>query len=330
MAELRRTIRGWATNLEGAHGGRYVVALSGGGDSAALAWACAKELPSQGLEVGAVIVDHQVQEGSDLVATRAGEQAEAWGLSPVMIKTVTVAGGGGPEDAARTARYAALREALHETGSRGILLAHTRDDQAETVLLGLARGSGPASVQGMPRLDGPFHRPLLGLARETLRAALRDAGETWWEDPHNVEARFARVRVRQRVLPVLEKELGPGIAEALARTAELARQDSEALDALAGALFERHVSKGSEGTWRIPIEVLAGEPVALASRVVRKLALSAGATSLSFTHTAEMLALVGNWKGQGELTLPGIVVWRNAGTLCARITPAGEKKGGAL
>jgi tRNA(Ile)-lysidine synthase len=327
MADLRRTVREWAEDHSEDTPPSYLVALSGGGDSAALAWACSIELPKLGLKVGAVIVDHQLQDGSTDIAERAARQAKGWGLSPVMIKTVSVQPGAGPEDSARVARYQALTEALHETGSRGILLAHTQDDQAETVLLGLARGSGPASLQGMPVEDGPLHRPLLGFSREALRQALGDAGETWWDDPHNRDDRFARVRVRRDVLPVLERELGPGVAQSLARSAELARQDSEFLDGLAQALFELHALREESGVWSIGVSALEQQPLALRSRVLRKIAKAAGAPSLGYGHTTDMLSLVSEWKGQGELSLPGLVVWRKAGNIYARMAPQGDNKG---
>ena len=190
MADTRRAVREWAQSLDKPSEGLYLVALSGGGDSLALAWAAALELPKLGLQIGAVIVDHQLQTDSADVAARAARSAEGWGLSPVLTKVVKVGSGEGPEDAARQARYGAFSEALKETGAVGLLLAHTEDDQAETVVLGLARGSGPGSLKGMAKTDGPYHRPLLGVRREVLRSALTDAGEPWWEDPHNSDPRF--------------------------------------------------------------------------------------------------------------------------------------------
>lgn len=319
MADTRRALREWGEALDPPSRGLYLVALSGGGDSLALAWAASIELPKLGIRVGAVIVDHQLQADSAEVAARAVQSAEAWGLSPVLTKVVRVAGGAGPEDAARHARYGAFVKALGETGAAGLLLAHTEDDQAETVLLGLARGSGPGSLKGMAAVDGVYHRPLLGLRREVLRQALRDAGESWWEDPHNSDPRFARVRVRTDILPMMERSLGPGITEALARSAELFRKDSAVLDDLAQQIFVQCSSEHGPGHWSVDVGALVAEPEALRSRVIRLLILSVGAPIPGYQHIRAVSALITDWKGQSELSVPGARVGRERGAIHARI-----------
>lgn len=326
MADVRRTVREWALREQISSGSLYLVALSGGGDSAALAWAASVELPKLGVRVGAVVVDHDLQEGSASVATHAADQAGAWGVSPVVVKRVVVGNSGGPEDAARTARYRAFREALAETGAVGVILGHTEDDQAETVLLGLTRGSGPASLKGMAPRDGVFHRPLLGMPRTALRQALEDAGESWWDDPHNDDPRFTRVRVRHDVMPVMERELGPGVARALARSAELFRDDCDALDAMAKALCSDAVVSPEAGHWTIPVEVLEGLPEALLSRVLKNFAEGSGARGLGYVHIREMMNLVRSWSGQAEVSLSGALVGRRGGALHARIAPSDVAK----
>lgn len=225
-----------------------LVACSGGADSLALAAAAAIVGRRRDLPVRAIVVDHGLQPGSDEVAARVVQQL-AQGvadvsmsgnrprLAPMEVSVVAVqvhTAGEGMEAAARQARYQALESAA--VADELILLGHTLDDQAETVLLGLARGSGIRSLAGMPARRGPFVRPLLGMRRETTRAACAELGLEPWDDPHNESSGFARARVRHRVLPVLEAELGPGIAEALARTATLARADADLLDDLAARL----------------------------------------------------------------------------------------------
>ena len=171
---------------------------------------------------------------------------------------VEVGAAGGPEAAARDARYArAARRRARRSARAAILLGHTLDDQAETVLLGLARGSGAASLQGMAAasdLDGiALLRPLLDVRRTTTRAACAAEGLEPWDDPHNGDPRFARVRVRETVLPVLEAELGPGIAEALARTAAQLREDAEAFDEMIDETIEdivEHAEAGHLGVGR--------------------------------------------------------------------------------
>ncbi len=218
-----------------------LVACSGGADSVALAAAAAFEGPRLGLRVGGVTVDHGLQSGSAARAAAVAALLADLGLEPVEV----VDRRGERCAAARRrppARPATTRStgAAARAGAHTVLLGHTLDDQAETVLLGLARGSGTRSLAGMAAttgVDGRYRRPLLGLERATTRAACADLGFAVWDDPHNADPAFARVRVRTRVLPVLEAELGPGVAAALARTAELARDDADALDEWAATAY---------------------------------------------------------------------------------------------
>lgn len=294
--------------------GLVLVALSGGPDSLALAAATAFEAPRAGLRAGAVIVDHGLQSGSADVAAAAARQAAALGLDPVVVRTVTVGADGGPEAAARAARYAALESAARELGAEAVLLGHTLDDQAETVLLGLARGSGAASLQGMAPRTGLYSRPLLGIRRSQTERFCVDAGLDPWTDPQNDDAAFTRVRVRTSVLPVLERELGPGIAEALARTADQLREDSDALDHFAEEVAEELADIAEAGI-SLPIGALASNPPALRQRLIRLAVQSEFHLSLSRAHTLEVARLVTDWHGQGALDLPGIRVERQGGLL---------------
>lgn len=303
-----------------------LVALSGGADSLALAAATAFETRRLfDFSAGAVIVDHGLQEGSADVAARAAEQARELGLDPVIVTAVSVGTDGGPEAAARTARYAALAEAATELGASAVLLGHTLDDQAETVLLGLARGSGTASLSGMAPASSAsawagaqasiVHlRPLLGIRRATTRQFCADSGLEPWDDPQNGDPAFARVRVRESVLPVLERELGPGIAEALARTAEQAREDSEALDHFAGEQVEELADHAEAGI-SLSVKGLAHNPAALRQRIIRLAVSAEFGVSLSRAQTLEVARLVTDWHGQGPLDLPGIRVVRQGALL---------------
>ena len=291
-----------------------LVALSGGPDSLALAAAAAFEVPRAGLRAGAVIVDHGLQVGSVDAAARAAVQATALGLGPVIVRTVTVGSTGGPEAAARTARYAALAAVAAESGAAAVLLGHTLDDQAETVLLGLARGSGATSLRGMDSRNGLYLRPLLGIRRSTTVQFCVDSGLEPWVDPQNSDRAFTRVRVRQTVLPVLESELGPGVAEALARTAEQLREDAEALDHFAVELVEELAAHAEAGI-SLPVAALAANPAALRQRLIRLAVQSEFHLSLSRAHTLEVARLVTDWHGQGPLDLPGVRVERLRGLL---------------
>jgi tRNA(Ile)-lysidine synthase len=290
------------------------VGLSGGPDSLALAAATAFEAPQQGFRVGAVIVNHGLQAGSAEVAARAAEQARALGLDPVVVRDADVGELGGPEAAARSARYRVLVEAMAELGAVAVLLGHTLDDQAETVLLGMARGSGPTSLSGMRERVGPYLRPLLGIRRSTTVQACADAGLEPWHDPQNDDPAFTRVRVRATVLPMLEDQLGPGIAESLARTAEQLREDADALDHFAEEIVEELADIAEAGI-SLPVAALEANPPALRQRIIRLAVLGEFHLSLSRQHTLEVARLVTDWHGQKPLDLPGLRVERQGGLI---------------
>jgi tRNA(Ile)-lysidine synthase len=318
VAAVRRAVRTAVADLTA--GDVVLVACSGGADSLALASALAFEAPRTGLRAGAVTVDHGLQDGS---ADRAGSVAEALrglGLDPIEVRTVEVGSDGGPEAAARVARYTALDAAAATHAAAAVLLGHTRDDQAETVLLGLARGSGPRSLAGMAAVSGLYRRPLLGLPRSQVRAAAPPGA---WDDPHNEDPAFARPRVRHEALPALETALGPGVAAALARTADLLRADSDALDEWAARAYDDARAPGDEG---LAVDVLAALPAAVRSRVLRLAAVEAGSprSDLSAGHVAELDRLVSDWHGQGPLDLPGHV---EAARRCDRLRLTGPRPG---
>ena len=298
VAAVRNAVRASLAGL--VPGDLVLVACSGGQDSLALAAALAFVAPRAGLRAGAVTVDHGLQEGS---ADRAADVASALrglGLDPVCAVTVTVDGPGGLEAAARAARYGALEKVAADAGAAAVLLGHTLDDQAETVLLGLARGSGPRSLAGMPPRRGLFIRPLLGVRRSVTAAACTALGLSAWSDPHNADRRFARVRVRLDVLPALEAALGPGVAEALVRTAGQLRDDAEVLEEIAASKRKRDDTPMSAAS-------LAGLPGAVRTRVLRSAALDAGcpAGSLTAAHVGRIEELVTDWHGQRGVDLPG-------------------------
>jgi tRNA(Ile)-lysidine synthase len=287
-----------------------LVACSGGADSLALAAALAHEARHEpDRRAGAVTVDHGLQPGSAARARSVAAHLVAAGLDPVETVHLRVAGPGGPEGAARRARREVLESTARRHGDAAVLLGHTRDDQAETVLLGLARGSGARSLGGMAPVTGRWLRPLLGLPRDAVRGAapVDESRGLPWEDPHNDDPSYARSRLRHRVLPVLEAELGPGIAAALARTADLLRDDADALDAWAAG-----APADPEG---LDVAALAALPPAVRRRVLRRAALGAGspATDLTAAHVRAVEALVTGWRGQSWVDLPGGVRARREG-----------------
>lgn len=323
VADARRAVRtllaqALEESVVGA-GDLVLVALSGGPDSLALAAATAFEAPKQGLRAGAVVVDHALQAGSEAVASRASRQASELGLAPVTVRRVAVGSAGGPEGAAREARHAAVADVATDTGSPLVLFGHTLDDQAESVLLGLARGSGPDSLSGMAPLTrrdaGPaYGRPLLGLRRHTTRQACAAAGLAPWDDPQNDDPAFARVRVRQTLLPALERELGAGVREALARTADQLREDSAALDHFAEEMAE-DIAEHSEAGISLSARALHANPPALRQRLVRLAVESEFGVTLSRVQTLEVCRLVTDWSGQGPIDLPGVRASRSGDRL---------------
>ncbi|WP_183095725.1 tRNA lysidine(34) synthetase TilS [Nocardioides stalactiti] len=317
VAAVRRGVRAVLDGRE--PGDTVVVACSGGADSLALASATVFEARKNGLRVVGATVDHGLQEGSAAQAATVVAQLATLGVDETVTVRVEVHGAGdGPEAAARRARYDVLEQVREQLGAVLVLLGHTRDDQAETVLMGLARGSGARSLAGMRRSFDHYARPLLDVSRADTITACQVEGLDFWEDPHNADPGFTRVRVRRTVLPVLEEHLGPGVAAALARTADQVRADVEALDALARAAYD-----GLRTDDGIPLRPLYDHYLAIASRVLRLAALDAGAIDSELFHV-HVRALVDLASGEvrGEVQLPGHVsAYRESGHLRFRPTP---------
>ncbi len=356
VAEVRTAVRACLSDLTA--GELVVVACSGGADSLALAAAAAFVAPRLRLRAGGVTVDHGLQPGSAERAAAVAARLAQLGLDPVRSVALTVtaparaegrlgsasdrgpeagpgsaAGAGpaipawaGPEAAARVARYRALDAAASDYRAAAVLLGHTLDDQAETVLLGLARGSGGRSLAGMPARRGAYRRPLLAVRRAATWAACAELGLEPWQDPHNRDFSYTRARVRHQVLPALETALGPGVAEALARTASQLRADAEYLDDLAFAesgQLRRDCSDpaGLEAGW------LRELPAAIRTRVLRDAAIMAGCPhgALTAHHIDRIDALVTGWRGQRWVDLPGGVrARRRAGKVWFTSSAAGE------
>jgi tRNA(Ile)-lysidine synthase len=307
VAAVRSGVRGALAELDPGSPQRptVLVACSGGADSLALLSATVFEGHKRDVRVIGVTVDHRLQQGSAEHASRVVAQMAAMGADETAAATVTVeTGGRGVEAAAREARYAVLDQMVEHFGADLVLLGHTRDDQAETVLLGLTRGSGGRALAGMRRTFGAYRRPLLDVARDTTVTACQVEGIEFWEDPHNDDPAYTRSRVRHQVLPLLEDQLGPGVAATLARTADQLREDTELLDGLAAASYDEvRTERGLDAV------ELAARPAALAHRVLRLAALDAGApgAELFRVHVLALAALLGPQPRPGEVQLPGLV-----------------------
>lgn len=293
-------------------GDRILVGVSGGTDSLALASGLFLESAEKALQLVAVIIDHGLQENSDKVSNNAKLQLVKIGFSDIRILKIQVAVTDGIEASARRARYEAFNKLAEELKSKVFFLGHTKDDQAETVLLGLARGSGTRSLSGMAGVNGIFVRPLLTITRAQTVAACAEWDLISWQDPHNTNEKFTRVRVRENVMPNLEKEIGPGVAEALVRSARLLRDDADALDGLAVLEFSKFDPKD------LDVTELAKLPRAIRTRILRMAiyAVGAPAGSLTSEHIDPIEALISAWHGQGASSLPGgVKVARISGRL---------------
>ena len=292
---------------------KLLIAVSGGADSLALAAACEFEAKKLGLKIAAAVIDHSLQKGSDKVAAQTAKTLAALGFEEVVVKKIAVGKAGGPEAAARTARYTALETIRQQTKSHFILLGHTSSDQAETVLLGLVRGSGSKSLSGMSEKSGVLLRPLLGIERSTTEVFCKDSGIKYWSDPQNKDENFLRVMIRKHVLPFLEKQLGGSVAASLVRTSDQLREDNTYLESQADKSFKQYAKVSASGI-SFDAKTLEKLPSAILNRVI-KMALDSFGSESSRTHVLAVSDLVLSWHGQKPLALPGVRVVRKGNTI---------------
>lgn len=301
---------------------KLLLAVSGGADSLALAAATVFEAKKLKIDLVAAVIDHGLQKNSSDTAREAMQRLVAIGVSEVVIEKVSVKQTGeGLEAAARAARYKALERIRKNSRADWILLGHNLDDQAETVLLGLARGSGLKSISGMPLLDDErkLVRPLLDIPRKTLRQACLDSGIAFWDDPHNSDSKFARVRVR-KLADELEQTLGPGFAQALAKTAKTAAEADELIDELAEKLLKKALSKTGARQLSYSIEPLGKAKAAVRRKALHLICQQAGAKNISRAQVLAIDELITNWHGQKKSSLSGITVERVNNQLVVKST----------
>ena len=310
LYQIRLAVRSELEDISA--GDSVLVAASGGADSSALVAALLLECKSKSIKVIALIIDHGLQKNSADVTHETKRTLTKIGYENIEIRRVTVEITDGLEASARRARYQALSDVANSHNAVAVFLGHTKDDQAETVLLGLSRGSGSRSLSGMAARVDRYRRPLLSITRAQTEAACEEAGIKFWQDPHNQSMEFTRVRVREVVLPTMEREIGPGISDALARSAKLLRDDADALDHLSDEIFSK-LDPAS-----LDISKLESQPRAIRTRILRRAIYLAGAPqgSLSADHVEPVEALITAWKGQGPISLPGgVTVARISGRL---------------
>lgn len=303
--EMQNAVQNLLKNFDA---GDYVlVGCSGGADSLALVWTTSVVGKRLELKVGAIIVDHQLFPESNDVALNAKKQCEELGIQEVIIKKVNVEHNHeGLEAAARIARYEAFENVLHETNAQAILLAHTQDDQAETVLMRLTRGSGAKSLSGMAQVSRKYLRPFLHLRKKLVHDSLDLIGLKAWQDPANTDHQFLRVKVRHELMPKIIEVLGESAISSLDKTSQLLRLDNQALEELAQQFFESQKDVKTNG---LEISELEKLPEAIRTRVLRIFAIASGVHPgpFSFEHIEAIDALVKNWHGQGNVDLPGFI-----------------------
>jgi len=280
-----------------------LVACSGGADSLALAWTSQVVTKRIGLNLIAVIIDHQLIKESTQVAQDAKKKCEDFGIEKVVIKQIEVKDDkDGLEAAARKARYEAFEESVNEFNAKAVLLAHTQDDQAETMLMRLTRGSGAKSLSAMKEVSGKYLRPFLHIRKQVLVDALEKENISYWQDPANTNYKFLRAKVRHELMPKLIEVLGDSAIDSLDRTSGLLKEDNEALESIALESYEK-LNK------ELKVQELEKLPTAIRKRVIKIAALNSGVTPgpFSFEHIEAIDALVTNWRGQGNVDLPGFI-----------------------
>ena len=304
--QIRKAVKPWLSDSAQP----VLFGCSGGADSMALAVALFIERSNT--KVIPIVIDHGLQEGSAQITSQTIERLKQIGFTQVESARAQVTMTDGLEASARRARYQLFNQFIETYQPKYFLLAHTLNDQAENVLLGLARGSGARSLSGMAVKNNIFVRPLLKISRELTTAACSEARIEIWSDPHNEDLRFTRVRVRKNLLPIIEDNLGPGITEALVRSADLLRDDADALDGFAAEYFNQ------ADPFNLDVKELERLPKAITTRVLRLAIYKAGAPAGSLTaeHIAAAQALISDWHGQKEVSLPGNVkLLRNSGRI---------------
>jgi tRNA(Ile)-lysidine synthase len=299
-------------------GQKLLIAVSGGADSLALASAVLFESKKLQLNIATVTIDHGLQKASAKVAEQTLEKLQQIGITEAWSKKVKVGSKGGPEAAARDARYKALESIRIESKSDFIVLGHTANDQAETVLLGLTRGSGSKSLSGMSTRSDRLLRPLLSIERKTTEQFCKEENISPWQDPQNKDLKFLRVRIRKVVLPFLEKQLGNGIFSNLIRTSSQLKEDDQYLSSVAEKAFKK-IAKTSARTVILDQPGLSKLPAAIRNRVIKS-AIDYFEVDSSRVHVLAVADLILNWHGQKPLALPGVRVERKGKTITIKAT----------
>jgi tRNA(Ile)-lysidine synthase len=285
-----------------------VSALSGGPDSVALLDALLRASRKAGVNVVAAHLDHALRKDSRADALFCEEFCDRLKVrlrSGRARPAQKARRDGGLEEAARLARYSFLRRVAREENASAIVLGHTLDDQAETVLMRLVRGSGALGLSAMKPWDGELLRPFLDSRREAVIAHLNAHRLPYRSDPTNLDTTFLRNRVRHELIPLLEQKFNPSIALALGRTARTLAEEHAALRQVAAQLLDRASTPAVEGA-AFELSVLRAAPEGLGKTAIREaLRRFGGLRSVSFVHVEKLWGLVTQGRGGSTLPLPG-------------------------
>lgn len=307
-------------------GEHVVVGVSGGADSMVLLELLAAARTTHELTVSAVHVNYGLRgEASQLdeqLVVRRCHELDVF----LMLHRATELGPNDSnlEDRARTIRHRVLKATARELGASAIALGHTRDDQAETILLHLLRGSGLTGLRGMAAREGQIVRPLLGARRTEVREYARARGVAYRDDASNVDQHFARNRVRHLLLPLLAEQFNPRIVDVLADGAGLVAEDERFLDDLAETIYRRFVKESAQAGTVVPRATIASVelldlPLALQRRIVRSMVRSVSPTHKPASHgRAVQAALDGLAASRAGVEFPlggGLTLTRSRGTV---------------
>jgi len=291
-------------------GDRVGVAVSGGADSVALLLLLLELREKLGIVLSVVHFNHKLRgKASDADEKFVGKLAAKYGLefhcASADVAKKAKSERANLEDAARRARYDFFRSLVASGACTNIAVAHTADDQAETVLAHILRGTGIAGLGGIHPTAGPVFRPLLPFRRPQLRAYLRQRKQSWREDLTNLDISRMRARIRKKLLPLLEKQFQPGAVEHLATLADLAREDEAFFESLLREKTAASVQRDG-GDFRVAVECFSG-PQALSKRMVRWIVenLKSPGAQLGAKHVESVLELARCGHSGHAIALPG-------------------------
>ncbi|HAA89867.1 MAG TPA: tRNA lysidine(34) synthetase TilS [Peptococcaceae bacterium] len=323
LAEFQKRIRSFIDRHQLLEPGmKVVVAVSGGSDSLALLHVLKELRDSYQWELHVAHLNHLLRPAAGEEAAFVQGLAHRWGL-PVTIGYCRVTQLAsrwkvGIEEAARIARYHFLLQVARSVGAQRIAVGHHADDQVETVLFNIIRGTGPAGLAGIPWRNGPIVRPLLGVTRQEIESYCRQAGLSWCTDLSNLDTTYFRNKIRHLLLPLLKREFNPEINQAVLRLADIMEQENRFMSKYAQRLFRRLARKRGLREVEFSLPGFQQLPQAFQRRLLRIAVKTVGGSlrDLGYRHVEESLEFISNPVSFGELHLPkGVRLQKDRGVV---------------